>query len=189
MHVGYIVKHMHRSPVLNEPLTNALARRADLLLRLARPTPLPVVNYFLRRAITKIIQKNPTLFKRLSGHHHKTFLIEITNLPFNLVLRPDPVSPYLSAQRKKSEIKANAKISGSFLRLLGMIDGQVDGDALFFTRDLQISGDTEAIVRLRNALDDVDGSVADEVASYFGVFGLHFLAVARRVTADNEHPA
>lgn len=180
---------MHRSSALNEPLISALSRRAALLLRLARPTPLPVVNFILRRAITKITRKNPALFERLSGHHHKTFLIEITNLSFNLLLRPDPASPYLSAQRKKSEIKADAKISGSFLTLLGMIDGQVDGDALFFTRDLQISGDTEAIVRLRNALDDVDGSVADEVASYFGVFGLHFLAVARRVAADNEYPA
>jgi predicted lipid carrier protein YhbT len=49
-----------------------------------------------------------------------------------------------------------------------MIDGSLDGDALFFSRDLRISGDTEAVVTLRNALDDLDGSVVDTVLRSFG---------------------
>lgn len=180
---------MSRSSVLNESFTNTLASKADLLQTLARPVPLPVINYFMRRAVAKITQKNPAIFNRLRGHQHKTFLIEITNLTFDLILQPNQIKPYLRAQRKKNDVQVDAKISGSFLTLLGMIDGRVDGDALFFTRELQISGDIEAIVRLRNALDDIDGSVADEVASYFGLFGLHFLAVARKVADFNEQPA
>jgi predicted lipid carrier protein YhbT len=40
--------------------------------------------------------------------------------------------------------------------LLGMIDGTYDGDALFFSRDLTIEGDTEAVLALRNALENAE---------------------------------
>ncbi len=45
-----------------------------------------------------------------------------------------------------------------------MIDGQTDSDALFFNRKLSVTGDTEAIVALRNALNDMDATLADDVA-------------------------
>jgi predicted lipid carrier protein YhbT len=35
-----------------------------------------------------------------------------------------------------------------------LLEGSADGDALFFARKIEISGDTEAILALRNALDD-----------------------------------
>ncbi|MBM3350291.1 MAG: sterol-binding protein [Betaproteobacteria bacterium] len=161
------------------------AHKAEFLGLLARPIPLPLINYVLDRTIVKITKKYPTLFNRLSGHHHKTFLIEITNLSFDLILCPNPASPHLLAIRKKTGFHADATISGSFLALIGMVDGRLDGDALFFTRDLQISGDTEAIVCLRNALDDVEGSVASEAASYFGPIGMLFLTILIKMA--NEH--
>ena len=68
------------------------------------------------------------------------------------------------------------------MTLLGMIDGRYDGDALFFTRDLIVEGDTEAVVCLRNALDDVEGSVADDVATFFGALGKRILKIARGMT-------
>jgi predicted lipid carrier protein YhbT len=49
-----------------------------------------------------------------------------------------------------------------------MIDGQSDSDALFFNRDLSVTGDTEAVVALRNALDNMDATLADDVAACFG---------------------
>ena len=68
------------------------------------------------------------------------------------------------------------------MTLLGMIDGRYDGDALFFTRDLIVEGDTEAVVCLRNAVDDVEGSVADDVATFFGAAGKRILKIARGMT-------
>jgi predicted lipid carrier protein YhbT len=35
-----------------------------------------------------------------------------------------------------------------------MVDGAFDGDALFFSRSLQVEGDMEALLALRNAVDD-----------------------------------
>jgi len=37
-----------------------------------------------------------------------------------------------------------------------MIDGTYDGDALFFSRDLVIEGDTEAVLALRNAIENAE---------------------------------
>ena len=58
--------------------------------------------------------------------------------------------------------------AGTFFNLLDMIDGAQDGDALFFSRNLKVTGDTEAVVALRNALDDFEGSALDSVVGSFG---------------------
>lgn len=146
------------------------------------PLPLPIVNRILARLVTFIARRRPEIFRRIEGHHHKIFLIDPTNLPFVLCLRPDPRDPVLKACRRARAPVAEGRISGSFLTLLGMIDGRFDGDALFFTRELRVEGDTEAVVCLRNALDDVEGSVADDVAAFFGMPGRQALKLARKVS-------
>lgn len=149
-----------------------------------RPVPLPVIDVILSRLVKKIAAQRPEIFGRLEGHHHKWFQIDATNLPFLLCLRPDPLCPELKSCRRRFPPSAESRISGSFLTLLGMIDGRYDGDALFFTRDLSVQGDTEAVVCLRNALDDMEGSIADDIACFFGAPGQRFLQIARRV---NDH--
>jgi len=76
---------------------------------------------------------------------------------------------------------------------LQLVDADADGDALFFSRDLVISGNTEAVVTLRNALDDVDGSIAEDVADMFGPPGRFALGYLRRAATKHgavkgEHP-
>ena len=61
-----------------------------------------------------------------------------------------------------------------------MVDGQLDGDALFFTRKLVVEGDTEAVVCLRNAIDDVEGSIAEDTANLFGFTGRNALKILRK---------
>lgn len=157
-------------------------------LRLAvRATPLPLLNLILTRVIKKITHKRPLIFARLQGHHHKLFVISITNLALHLVLKPNPSSPRLRAYRNTDKIIHDARIAGTFLTLLGMVDGKYDGDALFFTRDLQVSGDTEAIVCLRNALDDMEGSVAEDTAECFGALGFHLLNIIRGISTFDDH--
>ena len=150
--------------------------------------PLPFMNFVLKRLVKSIGAKRPEIFGRLEGHHHKWFLVDPTDLPFFLCLRPDPACLELRACRKHHAPIAESRISGSFLALLGMIDGRYDGDALFFSRDLRVEGDTEAVVCLRNALDDIDGSIADDVASFVGVPGRKFLKIARRIGAHDHRP-
>jgi predicted lipid carrier protein YhbT len=138
-----------------------------------------VLQPVLKRIVKHITQERPELFNRLNGHHHKQFLIDPTNMPFVFILEPDPEHPVLRAYRRRKVPPTDARIAGSFLTLLDMVDGHLDGDALFFTRALTVEGDTEAIVCLRNALDDMDGSIAEDTAKLFGSIGLTTLNLLR----------
>ena len=59
---------------------------------------------------------------------------------------------------------ADCRIAGQLSALLGLVHGAVDGDALFFSRDLVIEGDTEAALALRNAVDDAELDLSEEIA-------------------------
>ena len=48
--------------------------------------------------------------------------------------------------------------------------GAFDGDALFFSRDLVIEGDTAAVLALRNAIDDAELDLSAEAQAMSGPF-------------------
>ena len=146
----------------------SLIARLDVPRLLLAPVPLFMLQPILTRIAEYVASTRSELFARLGPHAGKRFLIDPIDLPFVLVLRPDPRRPSLQAYRRYEKARHDAGIAGTFLNLLDMIDGSLDGDALFFTRDLQVSGDTEAVVALRNALDDFEGSVVDSIVAAFG---------------------
>ena len=137
-------------------------------LPLLRFLPLPLLQPILTLIGTQVARAQPDVFARLGPHALKSFVIDPTDLPFVLVLEPRPDIPSLSAWRRGDVPFCHACIAGSFLNLFDLIDGSLDGDALFFSRELRVTGDTEAIVALRNALDDVDGGVVESITKAFG---------------------
>lgn len=142
--------------------------------------PLPLLSLLLSRTARRVARARPELFDRLGRHGGSRYLLDATDLPFVLLLVPDPARPRLTAHRRGAAVPHDARIAGRLLALLDMIDGRLDGDALFFSRALIVEGDTEAVVTLRNALDDCDGSVADDIAAAFGPLGRAALAAVRR---------
>ncbi len=136
----------------------------------ALPVPLFIIQPILAGIGSRVATGRPELFERLGHHAEKCFLIDPIDLPFVLALQPRPEAPKLAAHRRNAIPAHDAAIAGSFINLFDMIDGALDGDALFFSRDLHITGDIEAVVALRNALDDLDGSILDEVGTAFGPF-------------------
>ena len=132
------------------------------------PVPLFALQPMLQHIVTTVAERHPELFARLGDSSRKRFLIDPRSLPFFLLLQPNAERPRLRAFQRDQDIEHDVHISGTFLTLLRMIDGQTDSDALFFNRELTVTGDTEAIVALRNALDDMDVTLADDVAAAFG---------------------
>lgn len=147
---------------------------------MGRMTPLFLLQPILKRIVNRIAAANPDMFDRLGPHQQAHFLIDPVNLPFALVLHPDPANPTFRAWPRRAVPPCDARISGKFLDLFQLVDGDQDGDALFFSRGLDITGNTEAVVCLRNALDDVDGSIAQMVADMFGPPGRLTLQAMRR---------
>ncbi len=156
------------------------------LRRILPAFPVGILQPFLGRAVRHVAAIRPEMFRRIGPHTAKTFLIDPTDLPFVMVLRPDPEKPSLRAWRRGEAPAYDGRIAGAFLTLLDMVDGRLDGDALFFTRELAVEGDTEAVVCLRNALDDLDGSVIEDCAQLFGPPGRHALALHRRLRSHHE---
>jgi len=150
--------------------------------RWSPPLPLFALQPILARIVKRIGANNRDMFGRLGPHFSAHFVIDPVNLPFVLVLHPDPDNLSLVARRRSDIPPHDAKISGRFLDLLMLVDGDLDGDALFFARALTITGNTEAVVCLRNALDDVDGSIAENIADMFGPAGRAALGALRRAS-------
>jgi predicted lipid carrier protein YhbT len=161
-------------PVPQRPGESAVARLACLALQ-------PILSRIVRR----VAARHPSLFARLGPHQSTDFLIDPVEMPFALHLRPDPEALMFRAVPRDSAPQAGATIRGRFLLLLELVDAEEDGDAAFFSRDLEVSGDTEAVVRLRNALDDMDGSLAEETAAMFGPPGRAILARLRRAYSSD----
>lgn len=154
-----------RADIAASPLKGLLQALPGWLLA---GVPLAVVQPVLAHIASHVARSRPELFARLGPHTDKLFLIDPIDFPFVLLLRPNAARPYLKASRRYERPRHDAAIAGTFLNLLGMMEGSLDGDALFFSRDLQVSGDTEAVVALRNALDDFEGSALDSILSAFG---------------------
>lgn len=135
---------------------------------LLRPVPLFPVQPLLSALVRSIGRDHPEIFARLGRSRTKRFLIDPVNMPFVFLLVPNPEAPTLRCIRRGRGVPYDAKISGTFLTLLAMIDAQTDSDALFFSRDLLVEGDTEATVALRNALDDLDTSLVEDILARLG---------------------
>ncbi len=150
---------------------------------LLKPVPLFILRPIAQQVTTRIAQKHPHLFARLGKHTKTKYLIKPTNIPLVALLIPDENKPTMQIFKATQIPKYDAVIEGKFLFLLSMLDGVHDGDALFFNRALSIGGDTEAVVCLRNALDDVEGSVASDIADVFGVVGRSVLSFLRQKEA------
>lgn len=167
--------------------THGKPRVSPLVKPLLSPVPLFILQPALRRIVRTVASHRPELFNRIGPHAGKTFIIDPSNTPFVLVLRPNPASPSLRACRRRNIPDYDARISGTFLTLFHMVDGTLDGDALFFTRRLSIEGDTEAVVCLRNALDDLEGSVIEDAADLYGSAGRVAVQALRKIKQENEN--
>ena len=153
--------------------------RPSLIARRSRKPEWPAVppiflaplQPLLQRIVSRVAKEQPGLFARLGPHGRSRFLIDARDLPFVLLLRPDPVNPRLLALSRSAPTDWDTHISGLCRGLVTMVDGTQDGDSLFFSRDLQITGNLEAAVCLRNALDDIDGSIMEHVFAAMGTPG------------------
>ena len=150
---------------------------------LARPLPGFVLNPLLRLMLHTVVARHPAMFDRLEGLDCPLMLIDPVDLPFRLALCPDPARPELRLARPSDDDVATASVRGPLMTLFDLMEGQLDGDALFFSRALVIEGNTEVVVALRNALDGEEIDLLDDVLSLFGPFNPLARLLAARAEA------
>lgn len=132
------------------------------------PLPPVVLQPVLDVAMAIIGRRHPGLFDRLAGLAECAVLIDPIDLPFGFVLRPSPPPSLVAVAKDRQTETPTATIRGPLSTLIRLLEGKLDGDALFFSRDLVVEGDTEALVTLRNAIDGASIDVLDDLLSVLG---------------------
>jgi predicted lipid carrier protein YhbT len=110
----------------------------------------------LTQALRSLARRRPEAFERLGEFGKAHFLIDPTDLPFSFHVVPDGRAALVRPTGKSGAPPSDVVIRGPLLLLLGILDGSLDGDALFFHRAISVSGRTEAVVALRNAIEDAE---------------------------------
>jgi O2-independent ubiquinone biosynthesis accessory factor UbiT len=128
-----------------------------------KPVPVPVLDRLLNWAFNRILAEHPTLFDRLPNDLAGPVLITVSDLRLTFALNPTGQNPGLRIATETDQENCIAGISGPLQTLIDLMEGRVDGDALFFSRELRFTGDTEIVVALRNALDGIDIRLTDMI--------------------------
>lgn len=132
-----------------------------------RALPLPVIALILRCLVRTVMDKNPDILDRLGNHALFTFLIDPTDMPVQFLIRPTSEMP-VQCRRKAFHGDYDARIAGPLAALIAVVNGELDGDALFFSREVIIEGRTDAILSLRNAIDAAEIDFALELSLLWG---------------------
>lgn len=152
----------HRAPPLSPVLFAGFA---------LRPIPTALLQPFLGRAMGVMHRRHRDVFGRLESLRDTVFLIEPVDLPFRFLLRPAAPRPVLRIVAEGKDVgNPSAIIRGPLLTLIDLMEGRLDGDAMFFTRDLVIEGDTEAVLTLRNAVDSGEINLLEDMLASLGPF-------------------
>ncbi|SCA57605.1 putative lipid carrier protein [Candidatus Terasakiella magnetica] len=139
----------------------------------ARPIPAKLLQPIFNAAIKQMHQQHPGVFDRMTSVNSPRFLIDPVDLPFSFVMDTHQTAPSLEivqAFKDEQELYTQAAIRGPLVLLIELLEGRIDGDALFFSRDLVVEGDTEAVLALRNAVDGADIDVHNDLLRLFGNF-------------------
>lgn len=138
-----------------------------MALRPVRPTLLqPVFDAMLR----VIRNRHPDILERMEPFADSVVCIDPVDLPFVILFEPHPADPRLVVRRAVDPAEVSATIRGPLETLIALAEGKVDGDALFFSRQLVIEGDTEVVVALRNAIDGAGIDLVEDLTSAMGPF-------------------
>lgn len=148
------------------------------LSRAMEPLPLAPLQPVLALMLARIGRAYPDLYDRLGEHAEKRFGLDPTDLPFSFVLEPRPGRPLARAVRVLPG-GLDASIRGPLAGLIGMAEGTLDGDALFFSRVLWVEGDVAASLALRNAIDDARIDFGKVLLGGLGPVGARLADVAR----------
>lgn len=150
------------------------------------PPPRFVLQAAADSAARLVTRRHRALVERLGSLAGTAFLIDPEDLPFRFVLRPEPRRLRLEVVGRQRTPRCDASIRGPLRSLIDLVEGRVDGDALFFSRELHISGDTEAVVALRNIVDGAEVDLVSDFASGLGVFSGPAERLLRRLAAASR---
>ncbi len=150
------------------PHTQQLPRFLTDVTRILPLRPLEIATSYLA---ARIAYEHPDLLDRLGEHAGKTIAVAPTDISAVFIMKLGPHKPSIKVIREAEPGSFDARVSGPLIALIDLAEGRIDGDALFFSREITVDGDMETVVALRNALDAEGLDLIKEVLRPFGPFG------------------
>jgi predicted lipid carrier protein YhbT len=141
--------------------------------------PAPVLAPLVKRLNHVMRRRHPDLVAAFAGLDPAVVHVFPTGLRHRFALAFGGGRLEIHLLAPSDDSTAQAVIKGELAVLLDLLEGRYDGDAMFFSRELQITGDTAVIVAVRNTLDREEIDLRGEVAALFGPFA----GPARRIGA------
>lgn len=145
----------------------ALPRAPRLASAMMRPLPLRPLSMALTRLTRLLSDRHPGMLRRMGEYAERRFLLDPVDLPFVLLLEPAAARVTACRATPDHEVRITGPLSG----FLAMLHAEQDGDALFFSREVTVAGDTSAALALRNAVDDAELDLSAEIAALGGRAG------------------
>ena len=132
-------------------MTEQLPMPATMMKGALYLVPAPLLQPGLRWIVRRLRAEHPALFRRLCRLAPANILFEPDDTPHRFLLTITTHDLRLTLAHGAP--RAAVRIKGRLAMLLSLLEGRIDSDTLFFSRDVSISGDTAAAVAFRNTLD------------------------------------
>ena len=133
-----------------------------------RALPPPVVARGGALLLRRLGRVHPRLFADLARLAPASVGVAPTDLPHRFRLEIGGGRPPRLALAQAADLPPDAAIEGSLESLIDLLEGRIDGDALFFSRAITVTGDSAAVVGLRNTLDRYPIDVLEAATGLLG---------------------
>lgn len=143
--------------------TAAAGTAIDMAHRLGPRLSEPVLD----RMLDNLLARHPRARAAMTALPEAAVLLDPRDRGAVLRLTVGPAPRLRVAARDGAEAHA-AAIRGPLASLRDLLEGRIDGDALFFRRELRVEGDTALVVALRNTLDGEDVDLIGDLAAMLG---------------------
>jgi len=126
-------------------------------------------------------RRHPKLFENFGRLDPAVIHVEATDLPQRIAIAYGNGRLDVRVLLDERGPPPDARVKASLVTLVDLLEGRIDGDSMFFTRGLEVTGSTTVIVAVRNTLDREEIHLRDEIAALFGPFEKPARRVGRAV--------
>lgn len=176
-----LVGHSFRHRLITDRVVMLQPRAPTPLAAILSLVPPPVLARLVAMLTRSMRRRHPQLISAFARLDPAVMHVELVDVPRRFVIAFGGGRMDLRMLRAADPLPANATIRGSLAALVDLLEGRIDGDTLFFTRQIEITGSTAVIVAVRNTLDREEIIMRDEIAALFGPLERPARRIARRV--------
>lgn len=147
--------------------------------------PKPMTAVTLGIVLNLFFKRYPELKNRLTELSGKVFEFHVEDQDQSFFMEVTDEGEVLI--HTYSDALPHVVMSGKAAAFLALLFSTTDPDSLFFSRQLQLSGETDSGLRFKNILDNVEIDWEKELALFFGQNGARlWIDLAKRVRKNAE---